>query len=146
MGLEPTRLLHPTRFPGELLSHSVNPPKQPSINLTWGNAFFKINIPCHALCFLTVIPCTFIFMFLFAVCLYVTQHALCIGPSFAACFASQRYGYICFALILEYGYEAVSCGTCVSGLASDHSLIFAQQRITRPDRIFPRFFCIFEFV
>ena len=26
MGLEPTRLLHPTRFPGELLSHSVNPP------------------------------------------------------------------------------------------------------------------------
>ena len=25
-GLEPTRLLHPTRFPGELLSHSVNPP------------------------------------------------------------------------------------------------------------------------
>lgn len=58
MGLEPTRLLHPTRFPGELLSHSVNPPKQPSINLTRGNAFFKINIPCHALCFLIVITCT----------------------------------------------------------------------------------------
>ena len=28
MGLEPTRLLHPTRFPGELLSRSVNPPQQ----------------------------------------------------------------------------------------------------------------------
>ena len=26
MGLEPTGLLHLTRFPGELLSHSVNPP------------------------------------------------------------------------------------------------------------------------
>ena len=26
MGLEPTRLLHPTRFPGELLSRSVNSP------------------------------------------------------------------------------------------------------------------------
>ena len=27
MGLEPTRPLSPTRFPGELLSHSVNPPR-----------------------------------------------------------------------------------------------------------------------
>ena len=32
MGLEPTRLLHPTRFPGELLSHSVNPPHRVSTN------------------------------------------------------------------------------------------------------------------
>ena len=28
MGLEPTGLLHLTRFPGELLSHSVNPPRR----------------------------------------------------------------------------------------------------------------------
>ena len=27
MGLEPTGLLRLTRFPGELLSHSVNPPR-----------------------------------------------------------------------------------------------------------------------
>ena len=31
MGLEPTRLLHPTRFPGELLSHSVNSPSHYSV-------------------------------------------------------------------------------------------------------------------
>ena len=33
MGLEPTRLLHPTRFPGELLSHSVNSPSHYSVIL-----------------------------------------------------------------------------------------------------------------
>ena len=40
MGLEPTRLLHPTRFPGELLSHSVNPPSR-SNTITNSQRSFK---------------------------------------------------------------------------------------------------------
>ena len=39
MGLEPTRLLHPTRFPGELLSHSVNPP--------YGQLLFLYSVQRH---------------------------------------------------------------------------------------------------
>lgn len=43
MGLEPTGLLHLTPFPGELLSHSVNPPDNyfTDINVTYGEGFFK---------------------------------------------------------------------------------------------------------
>ena len=47
MGLEPTGLLHLTRFPGELLSHSVNPPSRLP-NITNNRVCFKWNIPTYA--------------------------------------------------------------------------------------------------
>ena len=47
-GLEPAGLLHLTRFPGELLSHSVNPPSRLP-NITNNRVCFKWNIPTYAL-------------------------------------------------------------------------------------------------
>ena len=41
MGLEPTRPFSPTRFPGELLSHSVNPPRWLSCFAVIGLGSFK---------------------------------------------------------------------------------------------------------
>ena len=45
MGLEPTRLLHPTRFPGELLSHSVNPPHRFYIFAMRNSLRYKMSVP-----------------------------------------------------------------------------------------------------
>ena len=51
-GLEPAGLLHLTRFPGELLSHSVNPPCR-SYNITNLAISFKlISAYCHNLLYL----------------------------------------------------------------------------------------------
>ena len=44
-GLEPAGLLHLTRFPGELLSHSVNPPHRFYIFAVRNSLGYKMSVP-----------------------------------------------------------------------------------------------------